>query len=321
MRMPKTLEQANDRISFFGTPDYASKSGLECLRCTFRDDLESLCYRCACLLLVFCCLSAPARAAEMYIMAAQLLRDVDWGAALAHPGGDALSSQWCAPTAHHWPHWPHAFLCMSCFFMLKPLLESMHPAHQAYPCADTCACLAHAATGYTEAQLCGIMVTREELWRSECMRGRVPHFLRSWRRYVLSMGPLDAPDYNMLRRLLFDCTREAAHDPRACRAEAWEVSPGLEGMSDLLAATPHASPIVEHLRDQAPCRHVQRHGEQTPKLLAPRDPIAAGAPGLQRLPRNKRMRPGSDAAQPDAWDAVAKRLCSEAFATELAHEE
>lgn len=53
MRMPETLEQANERISFFGTPDYASKSGLECLRCTFRDDLESLCYRCArsCLLL------------------------------------------------------------------------------------------------------------------------------------------------------------------------------------------------------------------------------------------------------------------------------
>ncbi len=43
--MPETLEQANERISFFGTPDYASKSGLECLRCTFRDDLESLCYR------------------------------------------------------------------------------------------------------------------------------------------------------------------------------------------------------------------------------------------------------------------------------------
>ena len=47
MRMPETLEQAKERISFFGTPDYASKSGLECLRCTFRDDLESLCYRCA----------------------------------------------------------------------------------------------------------------------------------------------------------------------------------------------------------------------------------------------------------------------------------
>lgn len=209
-----------------------------------------------------------------------------------------------------------------CFSTSVP--HHAHPAvsKQACACADTWACLGCAATGYTEVQLHGIMATREKLWHSECMlSGGVPHFLRSWRRYVLSLGPLDVPDYGMLRRLLFDCTREPAHTPPAWRAEAWEASPGLEGMSGLLAAMPHVSPVAKRLRSQAPCQHMQRHCEQTPKPMAAHDPIAAGAPGLQRLPRNKRMRPGSDAEQPDVWDAVAKRLCSEAFASDLAHEE
>lgn len=73
MRMPETLEQAKERISFFGTPDYASKSGLECLRCTFRDDLESLCYRCACSRFHFDNLAAPAQKANMLAMDVQLL--------------------------------------------------------------------------------------------------------------------------------------------------------------------------------------------------------------------------------------------------------
>ena len=73
MRMPETLEQAKERISFFGTPDYASKSGLECLRCTFRDDLESLCYRCACSCFCLLYLATPAQDANMYAMGVQLL--------------------------------------------------------------------------------------------------------------------------------------------------------------------------------------------------------------------------------------------------------
>ena len=211
-----------------------------------------------------------------------------------------------------------SFSTSTCLILKSMLILQHQNRHAA--CADTCACLGCAATGYTEVQLHGIMATREKLWHAECMlSGGVPHFLRSWRRYVLSLAPLDVPDYGMLRRLLFDCTREPAHAAPAWRAEAWEGSPGLEGMSGLLAAMPHVSPVAKRLRSQAPCQHIQPYCEQTPKPLAAR--VQIGVPGLQRLPRNKRMRPGSDAEQPDGWDAVAKRLCSEAFASELAHEE
>ena len=47
MLKPETEAETHDEICFFGTPDYASETGLKCMRCTFRDDLESLCYRCS----------------------------------------------------------------------------------------------------------------------------------------------------------------------------------------------------------------------------------------------------------------------------------
>jgi len=46
MRMPDAPDEANEEVEFFGTPNYASLTGLQCLRCSPRDDLESLCYRC-----------------------------------------------------------------------------------------------------------------------------------------------------------------------------------------------------------------------------------------------------------------------------------
>lgn len=53
MRAPKTAGEAYEDFIFFGTPDYASVTGLACLRCSFRDDLESLCYTCE---YIRCCL-------------------------------------------------------------------------------------------------------------------------------------------------------------------------------------------------------------------------------------------------------------------------
>jgi len=44
--MPDAPDEANEEVEFFGTPNYASLTGLQCMRCSPRDDLESLCYRC-----------------------------------------------------------------------------------------------------------------------------------------------------------------------------------------------------------------------------------------------------------------------------------
>ena len=159
-----------------------------------------------------------------------------------------------------------------------------------------------AGHGYSEEQLRGIMDEREELWNSLCAAGRMPTFLQTMRQYVLGLQPMDVPDYKALRGLLWD----AAH-----RAATGELAYEIPRDVGLLAASQHAAHMAPGPSDEALLRCMQPGWDETPSPAAACHAAAAAeAPGVVRGARSKRMRPQSpEAAQPSAWDAVAKRLC------------
>ncbi len=95
MRMPDAPDQANEEVEFFGTPNYASLTGLQCLRCSPRDDLESLCYRCG--MSLFTCTAWSICTRHSSMSSAQLPPHVGRRAALVHTGKASVSAQLCAP--------------------------------------------------------------------------------------------------------------------------------------------------------------------------------------------------------------------------------